>query len=162
MINIIQFLSKKLNPDTLIKLHSITNDNYFRKIIEENIGFFPIRLNILSANNLIYFKQSLNIYSENNIIYVFNNHDEAIYINSSIKNNIHILTIYLSEFRNLSSLTTLINDFKSLFYEFYLDKCIINHSPDLIIKLKINKNIIELPPYISCSIIKDKKIITVK
>jgi hypothetical protein len=54
---------------------------------------------------------------------------------------------------------SLINNFKTLFIiEFYLDACLTNYSSNYIIHLQINDTqIIELPSYINCSIIKENK-----
>jgi hypothetical protein len=142
-------------------MHSITNDIFFKELVIKKLGFFPMNLNTVEDQTLINFKNFLSVYFENNIIHAFNNTDEAIHFNLVKHNENSVLTIYLTEFRHLSSLTTLMNNFKNLFNEFYLDKCVINHSPDLIIRLKINNQIIELPPYINCTIIKSKKLFNI-
>jgi hypothetical protein len=137
MINTFQFLSKKLNSNTLLKIHSITKNNIFKNHVIKKLGFFPISLNSLVNQSLINFKDFFSIYCQNDIIHIFNNNNEAIHFYIIKKNNITNLNIYLSEFRHLSSLMSLINNFKTLFIEFYLDTCLINYSSNYIILYKL-------------------------
>jgi len=162
MINTFQFLSKNLTVKTLVRLYSITNENYLKELTRKKLGFFPISLNTLHDEYLLNFRKTLNIYRNGTNLYLYSG-NEAIYCNiTSDESNIYIITIYLSVLKDIKIFKKMMNNFKYLFEEFYLKKCILNHSPDLIVRLNIKDNIyIDIPAYFHCILVKKSQFIKI-
>jgi hypothetical protein len=161
MINTFQFLSKYLTVKTLVRLHSITNESYLKGLIIKKLGFLPISLNTLNDEYLLNFRKSLNVYRKGNNLYLFSG-AEAIYCNINCNENMYNITVYLSVLKDIKVFKKMMNNFKYLFEEFYFKKCILNHSPDLIVRLNIKDRIyIDIPAYFHCILVKQSKFIKI-
>jgi hypothetical protein len=161
MINTFQFLSKYMNINTLVKLYSITNEIYLKELIIKKIGFYPISLNSLKDKHLINFKNLLSIYKNGENLHLYNG-EEVIHCFLK-KDELLKLTVYFLELKDINIFKIMMKNFKKIFEEFYLSTCDINHSSDLIVRLKIKKNIyIDIPPYFHCILVQNSNFIKIK
>ncbi len=160
-INTFQFLSKDLTHSALIKMFYITKNNFFKQIDKTKIGYDTFNLKQVLLNRENTFKISnLNITIDGDILYLTNNKDDIyFYINNS-SSSIELIAIK-AIVDNINTFKKMIELFKEICDNFHLDECSISHSISLILVLKIkDNNYIEIPPYIKCTLLDDKRIIT--
>lgn len=153
--NFFQYMAEYLNTCTLCKCKYITNDMYFENLIKNKIGFKPYYLSSFIKNsNILIFKKYLKIYYKDNCITIKSESESAYF--KVVKNNNKIyLLVYFIEFSNIKNFKIMLKTLKKIFYEFYINDCMIMHTIDLTIKIKTDTTII-IPPYINFTLMDGK------
>lgn len=155
MYNFFQYMADYLNPFTLCKCKYITSDSYFEQLIKNKIGFKPYYLSsFIKNNNFLIFRKYMKICYNNNFINIKSGSESAYF--KVVKNNKKIILIgYCIEFSNINNFKLMLKTFKKIFYEFYVNDCIIIHTIDLKIIIKTHTTIV-IPPYIDFTLIDGK------